>query len=75
MQYRSIFAYASRLRSLGNELIVDGLRQRGVEGIVPSHGDIVHVLLDGRIVKTDGPELAQEIEKRGFDWIRKEMND
>ena len=45
MQYRSIFAYASRLRSLGNELIVDGLRQRGVEGIVPSHGDIVHVLL------------------------------
>lgn len=45
MQYRSIFAYASRLRSLGNDLIVDGLRQRGVEGIVPSHGDIVHVLL------------------------------
>ena len=45
MQYHSIFAYASRLRNLGNELIVDGLRQRGVEGIVPSHGDIVHVLL------------------------------
>lgn len=45
MQYRSIFAYASRLRSLGNDLIVEGLRQRGVEGIVPSHGDIVHVLL------------------------------
>ena len=31
MQYHSIFAYASRLRNLGNELIVDGLRQRGVE--------------------------------------------
>ena len=45
MHYRSIFAYASRLRSLGNELIVDGLRQRGADGIVPSHGDIVHVLL------------------------------
>ena len=32
--------------------------------------DIVHVLLDGRIVKTAGPELAREIEERGFDWIR-----
>lgn len=45
MSYRSIFACASRLRTLGNELIVDGLRQRGIEGIVPSHGDIVHILL------------------------------
>lgn len=35
--------------------------------------DIVHVLLCGRIVKTGGPELAQEIEKRGFDWIKAEI--
>lgn len=35
--------------------------------------DIVHVLLGGRIVKTGGPELAQEIEKRGFDWIKAEI--
>lgn len=35
--------------------------------------DIVHVLLNGRIVKTAGPELAQEIEARGFDWIKKEI--
>ncbi len=34
--------------------------------------DIVHVLLDGRIVKTGGPELAQDIENRGFDWIKAE---
>ncbi|MCD8304602.1 MAG: Fe-S cluster assembly ATPase SufC [Prevotellaceae bacterium] len=33
---------------------------------------VVHVLIDGRIVKTGGPELALEIESRGFDWIRKE---
>ena len=31
--------------------------------------DIVHVLYDGRIVKTGGPELAQELEKRGYEWI------
>ena len=37
--------------------------------------DIVHVLLNGRIVKTGGPELAQEIESRGFDWIKKELED
>ena len=35
--------------------------------------DVVHVLLDGRIVKTAGPELAFEIEKRGFDWIKEEQ--
>ena len=35
--------------------------------------DVVHVLLGGRIVKTGGPELATEIENRGFDWIKKEQ--
>ena len=35
--------------------------------------DIVHVLMNGRIVKTDGPQLAAEIEKRGFDWIKEEQ--
>lgn len=32
--------------------------------------DVVHVLIDGRIVKTGGPELAIEIENKGFDWIK-----
>ena len=32
--------------------------------------DTVHVLLDGRIVKTGGPELAKQIEDNGFDWIK-----
>jgi Fe-S cluster assembly ATP-binding protein len=35
--------------------------------------DIVHVLYDGRIVKTGGPELALELEKQGYDWIIKEF--
>lgn len=34
--------------------------------------DIVHVLFNGRIVKTGGPELANEIEDKGYDWIKAE---
>ena len=44
--------------------------QRLLEYIVP---DIVHVLIDGRVVKTGGPDLAQKIENEGFDWIKAEM--
>ena len=36
--------------------------------------NIVHVLYNGRIVKTEGPELAKEIEKRGYDWIKEEAD-
>ncbi len=32
--------------------------------------DVVHVLIDGKIIKTAGPELAEQIEKQGFDWLR-----
>lgn len=35
--------------------------------------DVVHVMMNGRIVKTAGPELAVEIEKRGYDWIKAEL--
>jgi Fe-S cluster assembly ATP-binding protein len=35
--------------------------------------DIVHVLFDGRIVKTGGPELAAELEKQGYEWITGEF--
>lgn len=35
--------------------------------------DIIHVLYDGRIVKTSGPELAKEIEAKGYDWIKEEI--
>ena len=36
--------------------------------------DVIHVLYNGRIVKSGGPELAKEIETRGYDWIRAEAN-
>lgn len=35
---------------------------------------VVHVLYNGRIVKTAGPELAKEIEQRGYDWIKEEAD-
>lgn len=35
---------------------------------------VVHILYNGRIVKTGGPELAREIEKRGYDWIKAEAD-
>ena len=37
--------------------------------------DIIHVLYKGRIVKTAGPELAKEIEARGYDWIKEEAGE
>ena len=37
--------------------------------------DVVHVLYQGRIVKTAGPELAKEIEMRGYDWIKSEIDE
>ena len=36
--------------------------------------DVVHVLYQGRIVKTGGPELAKEIETKGYDWIKNEIH-
>ncbi len=32
--------------------------------------DVVHIMIDGRIVKTGGPELAEEIERNGYDALR-----
>ena len=37
--------------------------------------NVVHVLYKGRIVKTEGPELAKEIETRGYDWIKEEIGE
>src|SRR6266545_1402020 len=43
--------------------------QRILRYIKPNH---VHILLDGRMVKSGGPELADVLEARGYDWIKKE---
>jgi Fe-S cluster assembly ATP-binding protein len=44
--------------------------QRLLNYIVP---DKVHVMLDGRIVKSGGKELALQLEERGYDWIEDEV--
>ena len=46
--------------------------ERLLDMIKPS---VVHVLYKGRIVKTAGPELAKEIEARGYDWIKAEVDE
>lgn len=44
--------------------------QRLLNYITP---DYVHVMMDGKIVKSGGPELALRLEAEGYDWIRKEL--
>ncbi len=59
----------NKLRTSQSSAIVITHYQRLLDYLKP---DIVHVLIGGRIVKTAGPELAAEIERRGFDWIKEE---
>lgn len=60
----------NKLRKPETSAMVITHYQRLLDYIKP---DIVHVLIDGRIVKTGGPELAQKIEDNGFDWIKEEL--
>jgi Fe-S cluster assembly ATP-binding protein len=60
----------NRLKSPENSSIVITHYQRLLDYIVP---DVVHVMYDGRIVKSGGKELALELEEKGYDWIKKEL--
>jgi len=57
------------LKSANNATIVITHYQRLLDYIVP---DFVHVLYDGRIVKTGNKELALKLEEKGYDWIKEE---
>src|SRR5699024_938363 len=59
------------LRREDNATLVITHYQRLLQYIVP---DFVHVLLNGKIVKTGGKELALKLEEQGYDWLKKEMN-
>ena len=61
----------NKLRSKDNATLVITHYQRLLDYIVP---DFVHVLYDGKIVKSGGKELAFELEEKGYDWIKKEVN-
>ena len=55
------------LRSSENAIILVTHYQRILNYISPN---FVHVLYDGRIVQSGGPELAHELEEKGYDWIK-----
>jgi Fe-S cluster assembly ATP-binding protein len=59
----------NKLKRPDTSVIVITHYQRLLDYIIP---DVVHVLYDGRIVKTAGKELAFELEEKGYDWIKRE---
>ena len=61
----------NKLRSESNAVVLVTHYQRILNYIAP---DQVHVLMDGRIVRSGGPELAQELEERGYDWIKEAVD-
>ena len=60
----------NKLKSDKNAIIVITHYQRLLDYIVP---DFVHVLYNGKIVKSGGKELAYELEEKGYDWIKQEQ--
>lgn len=60
----------NKLKNKDNATIVITHYQRLLDYIVP---DFVHVLFDGKIVKTGTKELALELEEKGYDWIKEEL--
>jgi Fe-S cluster assembly ATP-binding protein len=61
----------NKLKSKDNAVIVITHYQRLLDYIIP---DFVHVLHNGRIVKSGGKELAHQLEEKGYDWIKEEVN-
>jgi Fe-S cluster assembly ATP-binding protein len=66
---RIVAGGVNKLKTDSNATIVITHYQRLLDYIKP---DFVHVLYKGRIVRTGGPELALELEERGYDWIKEE---
>lgn len=62
----------NKLKTPQTSCIVITHYQRLLDYIKP---DIIHILYKGRIVKTAGPELALELEQRGYDWIKEEVGE
>jgi len=58
----------NKLKSSENATIIITHYQRLLNYIVP---DFVHVLHDGKIIKSGGKELAHELEAKGYDWVIK----
>jgi Fe-S cluster assembly ATP-binding protein len=61
----------NKLKGENNAVVVITHYQRLLDHIVP---DFVHVLHDGKIVKSGSKELAHELEEKGYDWIKDKVN-
>ncbi len=61
----------NKLKRPDNAFIVITHYQRLLDFIVP---DFVHVLFEGKIVKSGGKELALELEEKGYEWLKKDVN-
>ena len=61
----------NKLKTKNNATIVITHYQRLLDYIIP---DFVHVLHNGRIIKSGGKELAQELEEKGYEWITKQAD-
>ncbi|MFW5757372.1 MAG: Fe-S cluster assembly ATPase SufC [Bacteroidota bacterium] len=59
----------NKLKNSENSTIIITHYQRLLQYIIP---DFVHVMYDGRIVKSGGKELAYELEEKGYEWVKKE---
>lgn len=66
---RIVAGGVNKLRTADNAVVVITHYKRLLDYIKP---DFVHVLYNGRIVKSGGPELAHELEEKGYDWIKAE---
>jgi Fe-S cluster assembly ATP-binding protein len=64
---KTVAAAVNKLRSPERAFLVVTHYQRLLDYITP---DFVHVLADGRMVRSGGPELAHELEAKGYDWLR-----
>ena len=67
---KTVATGANTLRGPDRAILVVTHYQRLLDYIKP---DYVHVMIDGRIVKTGGPELALKLEEQGYDWVEKEV--
>jgi Fe-S cluster assembly ATP-binding protein len=68
---RTVSEGVNTLRSPDLGVLVITHYQRILDYIQPDH---VHVMFDGKIVESGGPELAQQLEKEGYDWVREKYN-
>ncbi|PLX06674.1 MAG: Fe-S cluster assembly ATPase SufC [Marinilabiliales bacterium] len=62
----------NKLKTPENSVIVITHYQRLLDFIIP---DVVHVLYEGKIVKTAGKELAYQLEEKGYNWIKEELGE